>query len=242
MIGPGALRRARCAGWADLPVLAFNLALFAGLTLTGWATWLAARRWTGSSTAALVGGFAGRVQSAHPHAAPAHRRGLLVDHSSQSRAGRPDPRRADAHGGPGRSRWWSRPRRRRRFTDWRSSASSSPSSSGAAVVTRSMAGGGDHRGAVDRRPGAGAAGLVAVRGVGGHGRRAPDRNACSSSRRRSAGYLASAEPVARRMERAVLRARDVSVFFAGLHGAGLAVVGMLDAGDRVQHRAASSRC
>lgn len=38
------------------PVLAFNLAMLAGLTLTAWVTWLGARRWTGSDSAALVAG------------------------------------------------------------------------------------------------------------------------------------------------------------------------------------------
>jgi hypothetical protein len=38
------------------PVLAFNLAMLCGLTLTGWATWYSARRWTGSDAAALVAG------------------------------------------------------------------------------------------------------------------------------------------------------------------------------------------
>lgn len=46
------------------PVLAFNLALLAGLTLTGWAAWFAARRWTGSATAALV---AGSLAAFNPH-------------------------------------------------------------------------------------------------------------------------------------------------------------------------------
>jgi hypothetical protein len=38
------------------PVLAFNIAMLAGLTLTGWITWWGARRWTGSDSAALVAG------------------------------------------------------------------------------------------------------------------------------------------------------------------------------------------
>jgi hypothetical protein len=38
------------------PVLAFNLTMLCGLTLTGWATWWSARRWTGSGAAALVAG------------------------------------------------------------------------------------------------------------------------------------------------------------------------------------------
>ncbi|MEO8482721.1 MAG: hypothetical protein ABI634_10955 [Acidobacteriota bacterium] len=43
--------------WAGgSPVLAFNLAMLAGLTLTAWATWWGARRWTGSDSAALVAG------------------------------------------------------------------------------------------------------------------------------------------------------------------------------------------
>lgn len=38
------------------PILAFNVAMLAGLTLTAWSTWWVARRWTGSDTAALVAG------------------------------------------------------------------------------------------------------------------------------------------------------------------------------------------
>ncbi len=38
------------------PVLTYNLVLIAGLTLTAWAGWLVARRWTGSDRAALVTG------------------------------------------------------------------------------------------------------------------------------------------------------------------------------------------
>jgi hypothetical protein len=38
------------------PVLAFNLAMLGGLTLTAWSTWWCARRWTGSDSAALVAG------------------------------------------------------------------------------------------------------------------------------------------------------------------------------------------
>lgn len=46
------------------PVLAFNVSLLLGLALTGWATWLAARRWCGSDTAALV---AGSLAAFNPH-------------------------------------------------------------------------------------------------------------------------------------------------------------------------------
>jgi hypothetical protein len=46
------------------PVLTFNLSMLAGLTLTGWATWWAARRWTGSASAALV---AGALAAFNPH-------------------------------------------------------------------------------------------------------------------------------------------------------------------------------
>ncbi len=43
--------------WAGgSPVLAFNLAMLAGLTVTAWVTWLGARRWTGSDSAALIAG------------------------------------------------------------------------------------------------------------------------------------------------------------------------------------------
>jgi hypothetical protein len=38
------------------PVLAYNLVLLAGFTLTGWAFWLLVRRWTGSAAAAYVAG------------------------------------------------------------------------------------------------------------------------------------------------------------------------------------------
>lgn len=46
------------------PVLTFNLALLVGLTLTGWATWLVAERWTGSWSAALI---AGSLATFNPH-------------------------------------------------------------------------------------------------------------------------------------------------------------------------------
>lgn len=46
------------------PVLAFNVSLMVGLALTGWATWLLARHWTGSSGAALV---AGALAAFNPH-------------------------------------------------------------------------------------------------------------------------------------------------------------------------------
>lgn len=46
------------------PVLTYNVALLVGLTLTGWATWFAARRWTGSFTAGVV---AGSLATFNPH-------------------------------------------------------------------------------------------------------------------------------------------------------------------------------
>jgi hypothetical protein len=46
------------------PVLTFNVALLLGLALTGWATWLGARHWTGSADAALV---AGSLAAFNPH-------------------------------------------------------------------------------------------------------------------------------------------------------------------------------
>ena len=46
------------------PVLTFNVSLLIGLALTGWATWLCARRWTGSDGAALV---AGALAAFNPH-------------------------------------------------------------------------------------------------------------------------------------------------------------------------------
>jgi hypothetical protein len=46
------------------PVWTFNVSLLLGLALTGWATWLAARRWTGSAGAALV---AGALAAFNPH-------------------------------------------------------------------------------------------------------------------------------------------------------------------------------
>lgn len=46
------------------PVLAFNVSLILGLALTGWATWIGARRWTGSDGAALV---AGSLAAFNPH-------------------------------------------------------------------------------------------------------------------------------------------------------------------------------
>lgn len=46
------------------PVLTFNVALLIGLALTGWATWLGARHWTGSDGAALV---AGALAAFNPH-------------------------------------------------------------------------------------------------------------------------------------------------------------------------------
>jgi hypothetical protein len=46
------------------PVLTFNVSMLLGLALTGWATWLVARRWTGSDGAALV---AGALAAFNPH-------------------------------------------------------------------------------------------------------------------------------------------------------------------------------
>jgi hypothetical protein len=46
------------------PVLTFNISLIVGLALTGWATWLCARRWTGSDGAALL---AGALAAFNPH-------------------------------------------------------------------------------------------------------------------------------------------------------------------------------
>lgn len=46
------------------PVFAFNVSLVIGLALTGWAGWLAARRWTGSDGAGLV---AGALVAFNPH-------------------------------------------------------------------------------------------------------------------------------------------------------------------------------
>jgi hypothetical protein len=46
------------------PVWTFNVSMLLGLALTGWATWLVARRWTGSGGAALV---AGALAAFNPH-------------------------------------------------------------------------------------------------------------------------------------------------------------------------------
>jgi hypothetical protein len=57
-------------------VLAYNLSLIAGLTLTAWAGWLAARHWSGSASAALVGGalvaFNAHLLTRLPHIVAAH--------------------------------------------------------------------------------------------------------------------------------------------------------------------------
>jgi hypothetical protein len=45
-------------------VLTFNVSLLIGLALTGWATWLGARHWTGSDGAALI---AGALAAFNPH-------------------------------------------------------------------------------------------------------------------------------------------------------------------------------
>ena len=62
------------------PVLAFNLALIAGLVLTAWSTWLVVWRWTGSPTAALVAGalaaFNVHLLTRLPHLQAAHAWGL----------------------------------------------------------------------------------------------------------------------------------------------------------------------
>jgi hypothetical protein len=58
------------------PVLAFNLAMLAGLTLTAWVTWWGARQWTGSDSAALVAGalaaFNGHLLTRLPHIVAAY--------------------------------------------------------------------------------------------------------------------------------------------------------------------------
>lgn len=62
------------------PVLAFNLAMIVGLTLTSWSGWFVAWRWTGSSRAALVGGalvaFNVHVLTRLAHPAATHAWGL----------------------------------------------------------------------------------------------------------------------------------------------------------------------
>ena len=58
------------------PILTFNLVLVAGLTLTAWAGWLVAWRWTGSFAAALVAGtllaFNGHLLTRLAHIPAAH--------------------------------------------------------------------------------------------------------------------------------------------------------------------------
>lgn len=62
------------------PVLAFNLALIAGLVLTAWSAWFVAWKWTGSSSAALVAGalvaFNVHLLTRLPHVQAAHAWGL----------------------------------------------------------------------------------------------------------------------------------------------------------------------
>jgi hypothetical protein len=58
------------------PVLVYNLLLIAGLTLTGWTTWLLIRTWTGSGVAGLVAGalaaFNVHLLTRLPHLMAAH--------------------------------------------------------------------------------------------------------------------------------------------------------------------------
>ena len=63
--------------WAGgSPVLAFNLTMLVGLSLTAWVTWFGARRWTGSDSAALVAGslaaFNGHLLTRLPHIVAAY--------------------------------------------------------------------------------------------------------------------------------------------------------------------------
>src|SRR5688500_18159945 len=62
------------------PVLTYNLVLIAGLTLTAWAGWLVAYRWTGSSSAALLAGallaFNGHLLTRLAHIVAAHMWGV----------------------------------------------------------------------------------------------------------------------------------------------------------------------
>ena len=62
------------------PVLMYNVSLLAGLVLTAWATWLLARAWTGSATAAVVAGalaaFNVHLLTRLPHITAAHAWGL----------------------------------------------------------------------------------------------------------------------------------------------------------------------